>query len=202
MTDVAAPGWYPDSEGKRRWWDGTQWTDSVRAPYTGASAPLKAPDGTLPNTPQIWIIVALFAFQMIYSVYWLASFDWSGYLRASMNPGNLQVFQVFGIAYVLLLLISLGVYGGSAALAYSDWKTLAARGVPRPFHFAFTFITPIVYVIGRSVIARRRTGTGIAPMWVVIILYVLYFIAAMVATFAGMATMMNGITDLYPLGGY
>ena len=31
MTDDIAEGWYTDSEGSIRWWDGTQWTEHVRS---------------------------------------------------------------------------------------------------------------------------------------------------------------------------
>jgi len=37
MTDEHIPeGWYTDSEGTIRWWDGAQWTEHVREPDTGA----------------------------------------------------------------------------------------------------------------------------------------------------------------------
>ena len=56
----------------------------------------------------------------------------------------------------------------SAWFAYLDWRELGRRGVPKPFHFAWVFLSSGVYPIGRSVVVRRRTGKGIAPMWVAI----------------------------------
>jgi hypothetical protein len=48
--------------------------------------------------------------------------------------------------------------------------------VPRPFHWAFAFLSSAVYPIGRSVVVKRRTGQGISPMWVSIALIVMSFI--------------------------
>lgn len=32
MTMTAAPGYYDDGTGRRRWWDGAQWTEHYEAP--------------------------------------------------------------------------------------------------------------------------------------------------------------------------
>ena len=85
--------------------------------------------------------------------------------------------------------LSFVAYAATVALAFFDTKALEARGVVRPFHWAFSFIPnygSTVYVIGRSIVARRRTGSGMSPMWVFIIMYVV----TLIATFAGMANMM------------
>lgn len=38
MSEQAAAGWYPDGRGNERYWDGSDWTDSVRAPGTSPTA--------------------------------------------------------------------------------------------------------------------------------------------------------------------
>jgi uncharacterized membrane protein len=79
-------------------------------------------------------------------------------------------------------------------LAYFDRKWLLARGFDRPFHWAFAFIAAPVYTIGRSVVVRRRSGRGIAPMWVSIGLLVLGLIVGIivfVAIISATVSMMN-----------
>ena len=57
------------------------------------------------------------------------------------------------------------VYGGAVILAHFDRKRLLRDGYDRPFHWAWTFFSGGVYVIGRSIIVRRRSGRGLAPIW-------------------------------------
>ena len=202
MTDVTPAGWYPDSTspGQQRWWDGTQWTEHVQVPYVvgAAGVALKAPEGTSPHTVQIWLIVGLFLLQGIASLVWLASFDWSGYTSSSLDSSlggsyTNPYAMMFTPGYLATMALSFVVYAATVALAFFDTKALEARGVVRPFHWAFSFIPSYgstVYVIGRSIVARRRTGSGMSPMWVFIIVFVVTLIATLIATFTGMASMM------------
>ncbi|MCU1580430.1 MAG: hypothetical protein JWP19_2634 [Rhodoglobus sp.] len=176
-------GWYPDPAGgpKQRWWDGTQWTEHFQEPYSPAvaAAVLKAPEGTPVYTPWIWIVALLPLLQLIP----LATFDFGGYVRGAMSPyGSIAMMTSPG--YLLLTLGGWVIYGLSALFAYLDWRRLAAVGMPRPFHFAWVFLSSVVYVIGRSVVVRRRTGRGITPMWVSIAGLVLSFIFAIYITAA------------------
>lgn len=177
------PGWYTDPAGgpKQRWWDGTQWTEHFQEPYSPAvaAAALKAPEGTPVYTPWIWIIALLPVLQLVP----LATFDFGGYLRGAMSPyGSIAMMTSPG--YLLLTLGGWVIYGLSALFAYFDWRRLVAVGMPRPFHFAWVFLSSVVYVIGRSVVVRRRTGRGIAPMWVSIAGIVLSFIVVIYITAA------------------
>jgi hypothetical protein len=45
QPQTMAPGWYPDSEGTMRWWDGGQWTLYTSGPQGGARHP-GSPRGT------------------------------------------------------------------------------------------------------------------------------------------------------------
>jgi Protein of unknown function (DUF2510) len=65
MTNVSGmpatpPGWYPDPQGApiSRWWDGAQWTEHTQGGYAVQPA-VKAPEGTAPYTPFIWIAALL-----------------------------------------------------------------------------------------------------------------------------------------------
>lgn len=40
MSEHAPAGWYPDGQGNERFWDGSGWTEEVRAPEAPTSAPM------------------------------------------------------------------------------------------------------------------------------------------------------------------
>ncbi|HAQ9640229.1 TPA: hypothetical protein IYE67_003168, partial [Enterococcus faecium] len=58
--------------------------------------------------------------------------------------------------------------------------TLRDRGVDRPFPWAWALLGPLVYLIGRSVVVRRRVGGSAAPLWLYLGLTVLGFAIAMI----------------------
>ena len=42
-SPAAPPGWYPQPDGRERWWDGTEWTPHERAVPPQPSAPPQGP---------------------------------------------------------------------------------------------------------------------------------------------------------------
>jgi hypothetical protein len=196
MTNIPA-GWYPDPENasQSRWWDGNAWSDHRSAPvptnpYSTQLADLKAPEGTPWNTVWIWIIV----FLPYVSSLGIFAIDWSSLFDLS-NPIRGELALLTSPGYLLTLAGGLISYGLIAWFAYLDWRTLADRGVPRPFHWAWAFLS-IVYPIGRSVVVRRRTGHGISPMWVTIIAYAVFTIGSMVYMIAIMTSILGSIANL------
>lgn len=176
MSNVIA-GWYPDpaGSGRSRWWDGAQWTENFETPYSLAPAQLTAPAGTPAYNGWIWAIVALLFLQNLTSLVLFIP----GYFEdaaAGSSSGR------FAVVDLVTTVISWIVYGVSVALAYFDWRTLRDSGVPQPFHWAFAFILP-VYLIGRGIVTRRRTGRGIATLWITVV-YLALGLAAFVATFS------------------
>jgi Protein of unknown function (DUF2510) len=199
-TAVTPPGWYPDPAGKpqSRWWDGAQWTDHVHDPQVQpyqVAVPLKAPEGTKPYTLFIWLIVLLPLIE--YPLLFLI--DWGDYFRNSLSASAYgtasysSVLSIFTPQYLIVIASGWVLYGASAVFAYRDWKELKRREVPSPFHFAFVFISSLVYVIGRSVVIRRRTGSGIAPMWVAIIFTVVGGFATVTVIFVQMFSVLNEV---------
>lgn len=141
-------------------------------------AALRAPNGTDPYTVWIWLIVAIPVVQVL-PVFFI---DWSAFVTASVaDPTGIAAFSMFfSRAYVALIAFGWIGLGLQIWCAYRDWRELQSRGVPQPFHWAWIFlalaVSYAVYSIGRSVVVKRRTGRGLAPMWVTI--------ASIVASFA------------------
>ena len=194
MTTTPA-GWYPDPAGgpHTRWWDGTQWTDHVSDP-TAPAAVLRAPEGTVTNTPWVWLIIALPLLPMLglLTINWGALFDFSTY--ASGNPSdvmNAELALFLSPGYLAATLGGWVVYGLNAFFAYRDWRFLQKAGVPRPFHFAWVFLSSNVYTIGRAVVVKRRTGHGSAVLWATIASIVIVFVIVIVMMSIMFTTLVN-----------
>lgn len=179
MTSGAPAGWYPDStNGNRlRYWDGIRWTEHFAAPD---AAGLKAPEGTDPNTPWIWLHLAMPVIASIPSLF----IDWAALLTidpndpAGMLDRQLAVYSSPG--YIVSIVLPFLTYAAGVLFAFFDFRELERRGVPRPFHWAFAFIPYSVYPIGRGIVAKRRTGRGIASTYVAIGVIVAGFIIGLV----------------------
>jgi hypothetical protein len=100
--------------------------------------------------------------------------------------------NTFSPAYLIVALSGWFIYAVCIVFALLDWRELKAHGVPRPFHWAWSFFVilvgwPAVYMIGRAVVAKRRTGGGLAPLWVFIGLEVVTFIVTVVVVVVAIA---------------
>ena len=106
---------------------------------------------------------------------------------SNYNPGTLS--SLFGlIGFAILLSIAVVV------LVRSDYKELELRGVPFPFGWLYVFLPYglTIYIIGRSVVARRRTGSGLAPIWIYIFIVVGGTVVSLAATIAGIFARSGG----------
>lgn len=205
---MSAPaGWYPDptDASVQRWWDGRQWTAhssliGLNGPhyavpqYQGYGVPPKVAVAT--NTRWIWFAIAVSAVPMLS----LLVFDWHGYLQAhlgsgsSRDPSDLMQWQVRNI---LRGIVSWAVVAAYVVMSWLDWRELRRRGVPLPFHWAWSFLGLLVYTIGRAVVLKRRTVSGgWAPMWATIGLTVVGLIVGIVFFISLMGMMMEMITSL------
>jgi hypothetical protein len=131
------------------------------APYSAPTPPPQVPASTSPFTWGIWVVAALPAISLLA----VASYDFRDYMRAAM-AGRMAIDG----GYVLMQVLGVLVYAATVVVAYFDWRDLGRRGIVRPFHWAWSFLGSGVYVIGRSVIVRRRiTGSpasALTPIWV------------------------------------
>lgn len=215
MTDPssqAAPGWYPVAAGSTqlRWWDGTKWTEHLHE--TGrdgmgyqVQAPPKAPEGTNPNTVFGWLIPLTPLLGVVALPIYFASIGnafATFYQQTLDNPRSLQSTTAFYSAilsptYFAVLFLGLVGYALAIIFAYRDWKALAAKGVSKPFHWAWTFLSaPYVYIIGRSVIVHRRTGRGLGPLWVLIGVFVVSGIVSLVGYAIAVGPMLSAMSRL------
>lgn len=197
---MAPAAWYPVAAGspQQRWWDGARWTEHVYDPGmaaaraavvpatpSAASTPaLRAPDGVRPGTVWFWLLAGgapvLTLLDLIPTSIYLSQVIGGD----TADPTSVAA-SVFTPAYLLVALSGWFIYAVCIVFGLLDWRELKARGVPKPFHWAWSFVViavgwPAVYVIGRTVVARRRTGSGMAPLWVFIGLQVVTFIVTLV----------------------
>lgn len=161
-------------------------------PYT-LSPTTQPPLGAHPAiyTPFIWIIALL----PLLSAIALAALD----MRVTMVQPS-QFHSMVGSpmlgspTYVVVSLLGWVIYGVSVWMAYLDWRALGRIGIVNPFHWAWAFLTGIVYVIGRSIVVRRRIGSGaLVPIWVIAGVYVLTFIIMIVKV----AALVSSVVSLY-----
>jgi hypothetical protein len=68
---------------------------------------------------------------------------------------------------LLLNLLSWIIIAAVVFFAYRDHAQLTRRGIEKPFHWAWAFLS-VVYPIGRAVVVTRRIGRGSIVMWIAI----------------------------------
>ena len=147
----------------------------------------------------IWLATLLPFAAGLLELIWYPTFQYRYVGTGSQRTLTLDPTSVFTPAYFIgfavVFIAAYSAWGLSVWFAYVDWKKLEAIGLVRPFHWAWAFLSPAVYTIGRSVIvftvARPR---GLAPIWV--------FAAATLVTGALLvwkfATMFSSIARAIP----
>lgn len=183
-------GWYPDPSGGpgTRWWDGQSWTQHVSDPALqvyASNEPRRVDPSTPLYTPWIWLIVLLPLLSLLGLLFW----DMDSYMRSSLSSTD-PFAQYRDPGYLLLQGSSWLLYALSVLFAFFDRKVLLQRGFDRPFHWAWTFLGSTVYIIGRSVIVRRRSGKGLLPIWITIGVFAISLIVAIVKVSSAVSAMM------------
>jgi hypothetical protein len=198
MTNATPPGWYQDpwNPSAQRFWDGGQWTEHVAA-ANGPSDRPRLRESAPVYGPLIWILALLPLVNAI--TIWFVHVDVARLVdfmqQASQASQDGTVLRqgfapaaLYGPGYWVAVTLGWVGYAVAIVLAYFDEKRLGRVGVERPFQWGWAFLTSTVYVIGRSVIARRVAAPrGLAPIWVLIGAYVVTIVSASIwsATFLG-----------------
>lgn len=177
MTDdgrsvLPAPGWYIDPEsGARRWWNGIAWAnrrDEQRAQSAATVGLIRQP--ALPTSTSVspWPVWGIVLLPLIAAAP-LAFTDLTGYARSVLAATAAHAVAPVPPGFVAAQLLGLVTFVAAIVFAFLDRRILIRRGVVRPFHWAWS-VLPLVYLIGRAVILRRRVGRGSAPVWVYLLL--------------------------------
>lgn len=176
---MSAPaGWYPDpgQPGAVRWWDGSRWATAT-APVWPASAPPvpRGPSAPGADTNTLWVYLMIAVTTLptlgLFLVDWGSLGDLIAYSEGNAS-GGVIAFEATGwvMRIVLISLFSYVCIGVSILFAWLDWRELGRRGVARPFHWGYAFfallVGIIVYIIGRTVVLTRETGSGMTALWV------------------------------------
>ncbi len=190
-TPLPAPGWYADPAGtsRRRWWDGRAWTDSFAdGGWDGAveQPPLAA--GARVNSVWIWIYVLTPIITIVTSLLPGPAADAPSQVLRSptgVTETNIQFVHLGASG-----LLGIGLYGLGVVMALLDWRALGRLAVVRPFHWAYAFIPAPVYIIGRTVVLRRRVRRGMAPLWTWIAVFVASIVIGVVHASVVAATVL------------
>ena len=210
---LPAAGWYPDPSGGpvQRWWDGTGWTAQTYNPAgaVAQTAPSTVPPGTPVYTVWIWLIVGL---QLI-GLASLLFTDFDALIRTAVEDSVAQAQDpnavpdpfgngpLFTTTDALQSALGFLAYVAGVVFAFLDWRALKQRGFDRPFHWAWAFVPwSLVYVIGRSVVVKRRAGSGLAPIWWYIALTVLTTVVCIAVIGTVLATVLPGVLPSIPTG--
>ncbi len=161
-------------------------TASVAPRPVAADPGPRVPAGTAVYTRWIWWIVALPVVAIIPTIGYLLDLQgrmtalYSRMLSLASSGGRPdsriverliadQLGLILNPWYLALILVGWTATAVVIWFAYLDRRDLIGFGYTRPFHWAWAFLAPpLVYVAGRTVVVRRQSGRGSAPMWVVI----------------------------------
>nr|WP_246376404.1 DUF2510 domain-containing protein [Conyzicola lurida] len=103
--------------------------------------------GPMVSTAPSWIIAMIPLFQLVLSLL----------LLTALGMGSNVV--VFAAILVVPYFIVIG-------LAFADSRMLRARGIERPAHWAWAFLSAPIYLLARARNVIRESGHGIAPVLV------------------------------------
>ncbi|WP_347108207.1 DUF2510 domain-containing protein [Paenarthrobacter sp. S56] len=171
-------GWYPDPSNPQqmRWWDGVQWTQHV-APGPAQFMPLQRPlvsERTPVYNPFIWGLVFIPLLPLLLLLVWQPEFR---FITTRQGATTIDPTSIYSGGYIALQVSGLVAWALGILFAYLDHQRLARSGVVRPFHWAWCFLSGVVYIIGRTVIVRKvAPGRGLAPIWGMIGTFVVSFI--------------------------
>ena len=196
IADSAGPtlpagGAAPAYGGAPVYGDAPAYGNAPAYPGYATAEPLKAPEGTSPMTPFIWPLALLPIIAIVSNVVSLGFID-EVVDEAITSP---ELYSPISIITGLIGWIAIGL---TILFGVLDYRALVKAGVPKPFHWAwifFAFLSAPVYIIGRSVVARRRTGSGLTPMFVNLALVLLNVVISIVSFVVGFSSAFDSVNS-------
>lgn len=181
MTDVAVSaipaGWYPDPLGgaQRRWWDSRSWTQYVQ-PVPATKRPKPAPATEAPATQKAsqsdYVPMAMPTRASV------STKKSAPKVSATASVWMIALMPLIQLAAILVLIFLLADFGRfvqaatgfvfllwTAVLATQDRRSLLAAGHSETASPWWLLLSPLAYLIARTVKVRNTTGRGAAPLW-------------------------------------
>jgi hypothetical protein len=128
-------------------------------------------DGATTNTWAIWVMVLLPLLSVVITLLEDPGAEFRRLIARSVQqihdarsgvvtvPAPIDGYTALSLgASIVLIAIQVG-------LAVADQRALRRLGVIRPFSWGWVFLNP-TYIIGRHVVAHRRVGGSLTPLWV------------------------------------
>lgn len=178
-------GWYPDPLGvsQRRWWDSRAWTQYV-APVQYRAA---EPQTSLPaTTDPVYVPMATRPREQF-------AFERTQQVSTTVAVWLITIMPAIQLTVVLMLIFMLADFGRfmqtgfglifflwTAVLATRDRQALVEAGHTETASPCWLLLSPLAYLIARTIRVHQNTGRGFAPLWVYLVLAVLPVIAALV----------------------
>lgn len=144
---------------------------------TGGPAVRSEPHPSISTgTPWVWLLACIPAVQTI-----ALEPDLLGFTEIATSPTRTAsdgTVDLLVAGFAIDFGVTLFVIVAAGLLAFLDERALQHRGVPRPFPWGWGFLLG-VYLVGRTVVLRRRLGRGAAPL----VLGASLYAAGMIVTF-------------------
>ncbi len=193
-TAIAA-GWYTDPTRERqlRWWDGMAWSDATFPPNAPTAEQLPKTADFLQfvsqdtaSRPQAVFDPNARTTIMRDSVLKRAAVDNASSHRITKAKTHTRSVWLIAVMPIMQLALALSILAvlpqtdnfrvlfavivlpwvWSITLAVRDRNELTAAGHDSTAHWAWMILSPLAYLIGRSVHTRRFAHRGSAPLWV------------------------------------
>jgi len=201
-TPTTPAGWYPDPAGtpRSRWWDGAQWTENYHDPLGAAQiggGTLTAPEGTVTATPWYWALLGLLGANVLLQLSALLPTNLNSTIDNALSDPT-SIVPTYTPYETITAVLTFVLIAAMIVSAFFDHKTLKSRGVPKPFHWAWSFFGILalaypIYLIGRAAIVARRTGSSISPIWIPIGYCALIVVISIVAGIIGFSAGYNQV---------
>lgn len=182
---------------------------ALGAPYSGPGAAYPVPRPA--DTAWVWLLVLLPLIAVIPTFFYLEQMRVALLELVQLMPadssrpdvGGLISFElgiIFNPWFLILTLLGWVMYGLGVWFAACDARELTTRGFVQPFHWAWMFLSVLVYVIGRHVVLRRQGGSGMKPLLVMIVMQGVILVATFAWTLVLMAQVVGALASRMPVG--